>query len=114
MGDDRLGPDLGIIGLTATLSTTPYLADFKPLMGKTMFDLFDFASSNILLPVGGIFICLFVGWRLGKRAILDEASNGGLIGNRRLLTVYTFIVQYLTPIAITIVLLSGLGLIKLG
>ena len=63
---------IGIIGITATLSTS-VLANFKPLLGKTIFDLCDFASSNILLPVGGIFICLFVGWHLGRRVIFEEA-----------------------------------------
>jgi NSS family neurotransmitter:Na+ symporter len=104
---------MGIIGITATLSTS-VLANFKPLLGKTIFDLCDFASSNILLPVGGIFICLFVGWRLGKQVIVEEASNGGLIRNQLLLKVFTIIVQYIAPIAIIIVLLSGLGLIRLG
>jgi NSS family neurotransmitter:Na+ symporter len=104
---------MGIVGITATLSTS-VLANFKPLLGKTIFDLCDFASSNILLPVGGILICLFVGWRLGERVIIEEASNGGRIRNQLLLKVFTIIVQYIAPIAIIIVLLSGLGLIRLG
>ena len=45
------------LGTLATLSQSHVLADVK-IFGKTFFDLFDFASSNVLLPVGGLAIAL--------------------------------------------------------
>ncbi len=102
---------MGVVGSLATLSTS-VLADTK-ILGKTFFDLFDFASSNLVLPVGGILICLFVGWKLGPAIIAGEASNEGTLGNRRLLQAFTFLVRYVAPAAILIVLLNGLGVIKL-
>jgi NSS family neurotransmitter:Na+ symporter len=87
------------------------LADTK-IFGKTFFDLFDFASSNIALPVGGILICLFVGWKRGPAVIMDEASNGGVLRNSMFLRFFTFTVRYVAPIAILIVLLNGLGILK--
>lgn len=102
---------MGVVGSLATLSTS-VLAD-TTLFGMTFFDLFDFASSNIVLPVGGILICLFVGWKLGPATITDEASNEGSLANGPLLRAFTFLVRYVAPIAILLVLLNGLGVIKL-
>lgn len=101
---------MGVIGVLATLSTSTLAKTM--VFGKTFFDLFDFVSSNVLLPVGGLLICLFVGWKLGPAVIKDEASNGGALHNAGLLKAYTLLVRYVAPIAILIVLLNGLGIIK--
>jgi NSS family neurotransmitter:Na+ symporter len=67
----------------------------------------DFVSSNILLPVGGVLIVIFVGWRLGKAKFFEEVTNEGTI-KASLKKVIFFIIRYLAPIAITIVFISGL------
>src|SRR5471030_1330586 len=54
---------LMLIGSSCAL-TNNLMANFK-LFGMNMFDLFDFVSSNLLLPIGGILISLFVGWVWG-------------------------------------------------
>lgn len=104
---------MGGMGVLATLSTQGNLLGSVSIFGKSWFDAFDFMSQNILMPVGGLLICLFVGWKLGPSAIQQEASNGGQLNNSGLLKVYTFIVRFAAPIAIIIVLLNGLGLIRL-
>lgn len=101
---------MGVVGVLATLSTSVLAKTM--VFGKTFFDLFDFVSSNIFLPVGGILICLFVGWKLGPAVIKDEASNGGAIHNAILLKAFTLLVRYIAPVAILLVLLNGLGIIK--
>lgn len=101
---------MGSVGSLATLSTS-VLAD-NLVAGKTFFDWFDYISSNILLPVGGIIICVFLGWKLGQKVIIEEASNEGSLNNIRFLKVFTFIVRWVAPIAIVLVLLNGLGIIK--
>ncbi len=99
---------LAAVGSTATLSTS-VLGDFH-LFGKTMFDLFDFVSSNILLPMGGIALTVYAGWVLGPKAVYDETTNSGRLKNRRLVGIYLFIARYIAPLAILMVLLNGLGL----
>ncbi len=101
---------MGVVGVLATLSTSTLSGML--FFGKTFFDLFDFASSNVLLPIGGLLICLFVGWKLGPAVITDEASNGGTLRNTAVLRVFMFTVRYVAPIAIVVVLLNGLGIIK--
>jgi hypothetical protein len=70
-------------------------------------DLMDFVSSNILLPLGGVLIVIFVGWRLGKAKFFEEVTNEGTI-KASLKKIIFIIIRYLAPIAITIVFIRGL------
>ena len=100
---------IALLGSTATLSNS-LLANVT-LFGKTFFDFFDFATSNVLLPLGGIFISLFVGWQWGYANVKQEMSNGGELKNDGLVRVYMFLVKYVVPTAIALVLLAGLNII---
>ena len=104
-----------IIGVFGTLSSLSngVLADVK-IFGKTFFDLFDYTSSNILLPVGGLLVVMFVGWRMKKADVLDELTNGGSIAIKGFILKWVlFTIRFLAPIAIALVLLSSIGFIKL-
>ncbi len=104
-----------IIGIFGTLSSLSngVLADVK-IFGKTFFDLFDYTSSNILLPVGGLLVVMFVGWRMKKADVLDELTNGGSITIKGFVLKWIiFTIKFLAPIAIALVLLSSIGFIKL-
>jgi NSS family neurotransmitter:Na+ symporter len=104
-----------IIGVFGTLSSLSngVLSDVT-IFGKTFFDLFDYTSSNILLPVGGLLVVLFVGWRMKKADVLDELTNGGSIAIKGFILKWVmFTIKFLAPIAIALVLLSSIGLIKL-
>jgi NSS family neurotransmitter:Na+ symporter len=101
---------LALVGSTAALSNST-LADFT-LFGKTMFDLFDYATSNVLLPVGGLFICLFVGWRWGLPQVRAALSNQGALRNERIIQAFFGTAKIVTPILVFVVLLNGLGIIS--
>ena len=52
------------------------------VFGMTLFNLFDYVSSNVLLPLGGMLISIFAGWRLNHAVLkgeLDATSRGGRI-----------------------------------
>jgi len=98
------------LGVPATLSQSPLLADVK-LFGKTFFDLFDFLSSNVLLPVGGLAIALVGGWFLSRKEFLAEMNRGYATAPWHGRTVFA-IMKFLTPILITLILLASLGIIK--
>lgn len=98
------------VGVFCALSFGP-LDGFK-LFGMTLFDLFDYVSSNIFLPVGGMFIALFVGWYLDKKIVRDEVTNNGTL-RAPYLRLIVFILRYVAPIAIGFILINQLGLIKL-
>ena len=75
------------IGSFASLSlmeNTPFA-----IGGRTIFDLMDFVSSNILLPLGGVLIVIFVGWKLGKAKFFEEVTNEGTIVEKDYLLHYS-------------------------
>jgi NSS family neurotransmitter:Na+ symporter len=98
---------IGLFGVPAMLSSS-LTADWK-LFGLNAFDLFDFISSNILLPLGGILICLFVGWVYGLPQLKKQLSNDGQLNNGALINAVFILVRYVTPIIITVIMLKGLG-----
>ena len=97
---------IALLGAPAALSSS-LTAEMK-LFGMNPFDLFDFLSSNVLLPLGGILICLFVGWVYGLPQLEKQLSNHGTLNNRFLLKTVFFLVRFLTPLLIAAVLLHGL------
>lgn len=104
-----------IIAVFAVLSSLSQgtLKDYT-LFGKTIFDIFDYTSSNIMLPIGGLLVVLFVGWKMRRSDVLDEITSGGAIPFKRYtLNITMFCIKFLAPIAISLVLLNSLGFIKL-
>jgi NSS family neurotransmitter:Na+ symporter len=93
------------IGLFASLS----LMDHTPLKidGFAFNDFLDFLTANILLPVGGLLIVIFLGWRLGKTEFFDEVTNGGQ-RKSPLKHIVFFIIRYLAPLAVAVILIAGL------
>lgn len=100
-----------LIGMVCSLSMGP-LKDYT-IGGKNFFDALDWLSSNLILPVSGMFLSVFVGWKLGKGKIKRELSKSGHRVSTVFLSAFVFIVKYIAPIAIFIVALNGVGLIKL-
>jgi NSS family neurotransmitter:Na+ symporter len=60
-----------LCGIPASLSFGPW-ADVK-FFGKTIFDLMDYSVSNVMMPLGGIGVALFAGWRVWP--LLEEHSG---------------------------------------
>ncbi|MGL5799975.1 MAG: sodium-dependent transporter, partial [Plesiomonas sp.] len=99
---------LALIGSTCALSNS-VLADFK-IAGLNMFDLFDELSSKVLMPAGGILLCLFVGWVWGKPNLQQALSNQGTLHNQTLVNALFFIVRFVSPPLILLVMLKGLNI----
>ena len=99
---------LALMGSTCAL-TNSTLADFK-ILGMSPFDLFDYLSSNIILPAGGIGVALFVGWVWGLTPLQQALSNQGTLNNAALVRVLFFLLRYVSPVLILLVMLKGLGL----
>lgn len=100
---------IGLLGVFSTLSFGP-LKDTR-FFGLSIFETFDYISSNILLPVGGILICIFAGWRLDKSILYAEISNEHSL-KMRFFQVYIFILKYIAPLCILLILLNALGILK--
>ncbi len=101
---------LALVGATAALSSST-LADVK-LFGMTPFDLFDYVTSNLLLPLGGLFVCLFVGWAWGWPEVRAALTNDGQLGNERIARAIFGLTKFVSPVLVLIVLFNGLGIIQ--
>ena len=83
------------------------------IFGLNVFDLMDWISANLLLPIGGLFIALFIGWFFGRKKVEEEVANGGKLTGA-FLSVFIFLVKFVAPIAIAIVLMNKVGLLNFG
>ena len=77
------------------------------LFGKTVFDLLDFLTSNIMLPLGGLFIAIFVGWSMRESSVKDEIA----IENPALYSLWRILIRYVAPVAVSIIFLKVIGII---
>lgn len=99
---------ISILGVLCTLSIG--LAPKLKLFGLNLFDLMDFSSAKIFLPLGGLLIVIFVGWVMNKKLVKDELSNEGSL-RFKLFPVFQFIIRFVAPFAIALVFLYGIGVI---
>jgi NSS family neurotransmitter:Na+ symporter len=98
------------LGIFCTLSQGP--APGIQLFGLNLFSVLEYLTANIMLPTGGLFIVLFVGWFMGRKNVRDELTNSGTLKGR-LFHVFLVLVRFIAPIAIAVVFLNGLGIINL-
>ena len=93
------------LGAACSLSFGPW--EHVTCFGMTIFDLFDFISSKILLPIGGILICLFVGWRLDRKLVYNEVTNKGQVPFK-MFRIYIMLIRYVVPLAIALIFVNEL------
>ena len=78
-------------------------------ISSQFFNILDVVSAKVMLPVGGLFISLFVGWYLDKKIVYAQLTNDGEIKfGISFLKAYSFILKFLAPIAIALIFLYGL------
>ena len=93
------------LGVLCCLSFGP-LSDWT-VGGMTVFDLFDFVSSKVILPLGGLLLVLFTGWYLDRDLVRDEITNRGELPGR-VFGVFMFLVRWVAPVAIGVIFVQGL------
>ena len=95
----------GGVGVFCSLSFGP-LEGFK-LFGLSVFDFFDYITSNIMLPAGGLLLAVFAGWRLKRANYLDELTNSGNLNIPRWLslTIY-YLLKLVAPLAISLIFIN--------
>ncbi len=102
---------VSILGIMSVLSFSSMSG--AKIFELTVFQLLDFTSANILLPLGGFFIVIFVAWFLGRDKAWEELSNNGKL-KAGYIPLYMFIIKFIAPLAIAFIFLQGVGLIKLN
>ena len=98
----------GTLALAALASLSLGILDGWRICGLNLFDSLDYVTANILLPVGGFFTCIFVGWRLDPKILEAEITNQGRL-NFRIRRIFAVLLRYLCPAVLLLVFLDNLG-----
>ena len=98
-----------VVGLATVFSFNLWagwfpLGAFERFRSSTVFDLIDYLTSNLLLPLGGMLIAIFVGWVLSAETTREELG----MPQGRAFGCWRFLVRHLAPLAVGWVLLASL------
>ena len=85
------------------------LADVK-VMDLTILDFCDAITAKVLLPLGSLFTCLFVGWYVPRQLVRDEFTNWGTV-SKCFFGVFLFFVRFICPLCIVAIFLHQSGVI---
>ena len=106
----------GVVGILVCLGYN--VLYFEAILPNTpagknaqILDILDYISNYILMPVVSIATCIFIGWIVKPKTVIDEVKLGGHKFGREKL--YVVMIKFITPILLTLLLLQALGLIKL-
>lgn len=96
-----------ILGIGSALSFNQW-SDYK-LFGLNYFDVMDKLTSNVLLPLGGIFIAIFAAWCMKRESSRQELALKSDLAYK----VWLLLVRFVAPAGVVIVFLQAIGLISL-
>ncbi|MGL4253456.1 MAG: sodium-dependent transporter [Fusobacteriaceae bacterium] len=83
----------------------------KMFFGMNFFDFLCYLSDNLFLPIGGLLLCIFIGYIWGEKGVLYEITNEGKL-DFFLGKLWIFVIKYVGPVVIGIILLQALGILK--
>lgn len=99
------------LGIGTILSFNVWSGKDYQVLGKTFFDLLDYMTANVMLPLGGLLIAIFAAWMMKRESSADELAMGE---GSRFYKLWLILVRYITPVAVILVFLNVVGLIELA
>ena len=84
--------------------------DSIKLWEKNIFDMMDYAASNIFMLIGGLFTAVYVGWIMDRKIVHEQLTNGGLL-KARMEPFVVFCMRYVAPVSIFFIFLYLTGII---
>lgn len=98
-----------ILSVLCCLSFGP-LKDFTPFFGMGFFDFFNYLTAKFIMPISGIFLCLFVGWRLKRELVVEEITNKGTLPVPAwVCSLFIFFLRWIAPVIIALIFVNELG-----
>ncbi len=98
-----------LLGIVALLSNITEYSEVLKIGDKGLFDWLDFVCSTVLVPLGGILAVVFIGHFMNQKDVEDELHP---IMGEFFTKVWFFMVRYVIPIALIIVIVNESGLFK--
>ncbi len=99
---------VGLMATAAALSLSVW-SGYK-LFDMRIFDIFDKFTANILLPLGGFFTTIYVGWRMDRKVLMDQLTNHGAL-KVSLVHCVIFLLKYICPIMMMIIFFDSIGVV---
>ncbi len=100
-----LGVVAFVIGVPSSLANGVW-GHITFINGMNFFDSMSFFAENLLLPLSGLLLCIFIGWFWGTDKAVAEATNNGKI-KFGLAPTWSFIIKWVAPIAIGFILMQS-------
>ena len=97
-----IGSMVWLLGIGTVLSFNHW-ADFHLIGDKTFFDALDFLTANIMLPLGGLLMAVFVAWVMKTSVLQNELGLSPLM-----MKLFMFAIKWITPVAVIVVFASNL------
>lgn len=97
---------VGVMATAAALSLSVW-SGYR-LFDMRIFDVFDKVTANLLLPLGGFFTTIYVGWKMDRKLFLDQLTNQGTLKSTLVSTII-FLLKYVCPIMMMIIFLDSIG-----
>lgn len=100
---------LSIFSIPSALAQTNTLfANWAAIYGKNFFQTADNFVSVWLLPIGGLMIALFTGWKMDKQILEEEFNQTSFL--KGLFQIWYFFMRWIIPVAILLIILHAAGL----
>ena len=93
---------LFIVAVGVPVSLGFGVLDFIAPMGMTLLDFFDFISNSVLMPIVAFLTCIFVGYFVKPKMIIDEVEINGPFKIKRF---YTVLIKYIAPVCLIAILI---------
>ncbi|MBD2859983.1 sodium-dependent transporter [Spongiibacter sp. KMU-158] len=93
---------------TLLLVIIAWIGGIASIQNGAVFDALDYITANIMLPLGGLLIAVFVGWVIPKPRVLTETGMSDGLAYRA----WYFSLRFIAPLGIVVVFLNSLGLFK--
>jgi len=97
--EDRKG--VGRARAAMIIGTVLFVLGIAYVYDGDLIDIVDFVTGNIMLPLGGILVCLFAGWALSRQTMESELGTGWVMSR------WHFACRYLIPLAVGFILVFG-------
>ena len=73
------------------------------ILGMQFLDFFDFLTNSVMMPIAALMACVFVGWIIKPKAIIDEVKSSGPFKAEKMFTV---MVKFIAPVLLVVILVA--------
>ncbi len=108
------GAAIFLFGVPSALAGSGWLfPEWHSMYGKNFFDTFDYLASNWMLPLGGLFISIYVGWAMDPALRKSEFESGGNFTKTWYYKLWLYFLKFAAPIAVILIILQRVGIIDI-